>query len=126
VYTTDTVQHWSWIKFELHITMLAFVLVAVEVVFSASAADPHLTVINSLGPVLKGEVVASFAPNFAPASGNVSFIKLCDGDGSGNCASVLPMRQATGIVGDLFFFSVFVASWCCSLHGKTAILAWFL
>ena len=51
-----------------------------------------LTVINSLGPVLLNETVASFVPNFAAAGSAVS-VKV-----AGSAAPATVLRQADGIV----------------------------
>ena len=52
-----------------------------------------LTVVNSLGPVLLNETVASVVPNFAAAAGSAVSVKV-----AGSAAPATVLRQADGIV----------------------------
>ena len=63
---------------------------------SAASAASELTVINSLGPVLLNETVASIVPNFHPgASGAAVTVKLL---GAATATPPRVLRQAAGIV----------------------------
>jgi hypothetical protein len=77
----------------LMFTMLGLLMLPA---LSAASAASELTVINSLGPVLLNETVASIVPNFHPgASGAAVTVKLL---GAATDTPPRVLRQAAGIV----------------------------